>query len=51
MTIKDLLEADGIEYRDENKYYTSCPSCSSGRKKQHTKTLSVSVDDYKASVK
>lgn len=39
--MKELLEAKGIEYRSETKYYVPCPKCEGSRSKSNTRSLSV----------
>lgn len=41
--MKEILEARGIEYQDQERYYTHCPECGDKRQKVGTKTLSVST--------
>lgn len=43
--IEKKLQLLGVEYRDEDKYYTTCPKCSDSRGKGDRKTLLVTRDD------
>ena len=49
--MKDKLNSLGIEFQDQQKYYTTCPACAQHRKKSGARSLSVSLFENSASVK
>ena len=45
ISVEQLLEENGIEFKPESNYNTTCPQCSEGRTKNEQKCLKVFIED------